>query len=538
MNKLTYTDKNFVFDDFIEGPFPGMTHYVSANVQHNIDKSEADMLIGYLEASHNGPIKADLPKGVTFAKVPTPREPTTIVEEKPDTNTIESIDSNGEKKADWKGYMHRRYMLTYKTHIYKPYLKQFIQNLAGKKSGDVRLLIAHEKGDKECNYEHTHVVVDFGSQRRSKDPRYFDYDNIHPHVSYIVCDAKNGSKNFYKALQYICKEDKDAKREKELLFKPMEQIVTSILEAPTLKDAIIENANSVNDVLGISRIRELRDDMPKRFHWKPHSPWQHQLITEFAVPGSEDWVDGISKPYNDRTITWIVGKKGGIGKTSISKWLCIRHPDDWRLTSDMGTSYHAATIIQGMKASGWTQHGLFINLTKSIEKQSQNRIYEYLEHIKDGHITVQKYAGKPIFYDDPHLIIFSNWFPRVNGVKKNRWDIREINEDLTFTYINQYELHKQQLEEQQYEGWGHAKQSTINDTYNAIPTIASIPLWAGNQSGAGTLTQGGSHPADAPSSSHSQAHSTQAVPRNINIYSSGTAGGTPGTTPRFELEDD
>jgi len=316
----------------------------------------------------------------------------------------------------------RRIMLTYKTWIDK---QKICLKAAewGPKNYNVKktIFIAHETGtdDKITPYKHTHVCIDIKKVFKTENERYFDIEGIHPHISFIL------EKNWWKAVQYICKEDKEAQT--MLKAHAGEMKVESIMNAESLKDAIINNMQSFNDVSGIERIYNLENKGLTRFKWEPHMPWHEEFVADFKP-------DGLLK-YNHRRVTWIVDEKGGMGKTCLTKWLFMEHPNCWLISSDMGTSRDSATIIQNALKGGWNCHGCIINLTRTSEAQRHNRIYQYMESIKDGVMTTTKYSGTTMVFDDPHLIVFSNWYPNLLDEVGNpvlsidRWDIRWISED-------------------------------------------------------------------------------------------------------------
>jgi len=99
-------------------------------------------------------------------------------------------------------------------------------------------------------------------------------------------------------------------------------------------------------------------------------------------------------------------------------------PSKFRRCGDLGTTRDGATVIEGELKSGWEAWCLFVNLARQCENHS--RMYQYLECIKDGQITTQKYQGKSLEFDEPHIVVFANWPPHVNQVSLDRWKIYEL----------------------------------------------------------------------------------------------------------------
>ena len=80
-------------------------------------------------------------------------------------------------------FQNQKVLLTYRTHISKEVI-EMVMNMVSK--GKLKACyIAHENGtsDPVTPYEHTHVVADFGRVIQSKNSRFLDVLNIHPHRS-------------------------------------------------------------------------------------------------------------------------------------------------------------------------------------------------------------------------------------------------------------------------------------------------------------------------------------------------------------------
>ena len=268
----------------------------------------------------------------------------------------------------------QRVLLTYKTWIDKKKLEDLARTKWGPKDKSKRTIyVAHETGKKTgIDYQHTHVLIDWGKVFQTKNVRYFDIDNIHPNISTVY------KQNWFKTVKYVCKDDKEAKLEMEKNSGKL--IVQNITNADTLIEAVESNLGNINDVMGIlylgnvkfhevmgiERIFGLKKPTLKRFHWEPDMQWQKEFIEEFTP----------HKSYNHRKVIWIADEKGGMGKTCLTKWLLVNHENDWMISSDMGTSRDAATIIMNSLQGGWNCHGCIINLTRTAEKQKHDRIYQ------------------------------------------------------------------------------------------------------------------------------------------------------------------
>lgn len=321
-----------------------------------------------------------------------------------------------------------KFLLTYKTHLNKEeYIKFFYQKfctlwklfdneLEPKPFEFIRL--AHESGsDEKTPYNHTHVVILLNRQFETTNPRWFDYNDIHPH---IACINKASEIHFVK--RYIAKEDpdnadlknaslKNAKKEKK------ENRVKEIWSYDTVQDALVECAgDNISNALGVIKIFEMKPNVTVLgAHEYPNQKWQTDLIEETKAKCT---------PREERKIIWYYDEVGNTGKSTLTRYLHITEPKKWYTTEDMGSSRDAATVIKNAVTTGWIGHGMIIDLPR--QARNKEKLYVSLESIKNGKITSQKYNGCTITFQKPHLIVFANWLPKTNLLSRDRWDIRRM----------------------------------------------------------------------------------------------------------------
>ena len=207
-------------------------------------------------------------------------------------------------------------------------------------------------------------------------------------------------------------------------------------------------ARSWSDVIAIDHIRRQRRPKIERFDWEPTTEW-HKEIVELndIIP-------------NNRKIMWYYEERGCTGKSAISKYMGVKFGKRWVSAGDMGTSRDAATIISRELSRGWKCHGIIINLPRQCSNHT--RMYEYIENLKDGAMTAQKYEGENIMFDSPHIVVFANFAPVVAHLSLDRWDIKKIQEDGTSLKIDTYSLLNEQLEE-----YNRATQRTTFGSFQA-----------------------------------------------------------------------
>lgn len=215
-----------------------------------------------------------------------------------------------------------RYHLTYASHLDIERYKVFIKS---KSPGGVHLLsIVHEEGDAEekdaTPYEHTHVFVWFKNRLDSINPRFFDFDEIHPNIKSraskrwmktIVLKYHLGHKTKANGRKYFI-EPVELYQEGVEDFRFEEDLIRSVAAAPTTLDAFdiagVE-VKSISDVIAIrSNIGKEKD-----ITFQPVHGINPQAFKPYSGP---EW--------NDKTHALVIRGPPGIGKT---QWVGHHYPN-------------------------------------------------------------------------------------------------------------------------------------------------------------------------------------------------------------------
>jgi len=321
-------------------------------------------------------------------------EPITLVEP---TSFDEQLVDTREIEAEGKAFyaQNQRFFLTYKTHLSKELVRTFFGDRNAKE-----VIVAHEAASSETNYEHSHVFVDFGKRFQSANARVFDINGIHPNIKAI----KSG-KHLENIWAYLCKEDK----ENEYLLDRLTQqtLFDKVSACKTVQDAM-RLAKTPGDATGLATMfgfRQLEKPEPQPLNYD----WQNELLEE------------ILKAPHPRKIIWYYDATGGTGKTTFSN-----HVTDSNLglcLAQFGGDRDAGQLIAGAIENGWDGKILIADLPRQGEHRS---IYSPLESIKNGNVTNTKYRGNVLRFNIPHVIVMSNFLPRVHEMSHDRWDIREL----------------------------------------------------------------------------------------------------------------
>ena len=141
-------------------------------------------------------------------------------------------------------------------------------------------------------------------------------------------------------------------------------------------------------------------------------PWQSEVLQFLECPDS-------------RTVYWIVGKKGGEGKSFIQDVIKKSYGTRRVFKSEINT--RKVDIAYALAREVMTCKDIFLfNLLRSDYVVS----YGVLENIKDGYLISSKYKSTVLKIKTPNVIIvFSNDFPNQNKLSSDRWKIYEIKND-------------------------------------------------------------------------------------------------------------
>lgn len=279
-----------------------------------------------------------------------------------------------------------RFLLTYSTHLPKLEYFKFLEIVNGGNHLK-ECYVAHEKASSKTDYEHTHVYVDFGRQIKSKSSRKFDFRGIHPNIKFVT------TRKVDRILRYISKEDPElAELAKKYTWQP--SIVEAIRSAKT-KDEMLKHVKRPADIFGAERIFDLtREEEPLRCaQFVPHG-WQIPLLRKLEWTADLRSIDNYWEP------------DGECGKTILIKYLVATDPTRFASIADPGPARDTATVIVTARAAGWKGHCMLVNLTRDFVER--DHIYKFLETLKDGLVTAQKYESATMVFDNPHVIVFSN----------------------------------------------------------------------------------------------------------------------------------
>ena len=174
--------------------------------------------------------------------------------------------------------------------------------------------------------------------------------------------------------------------------------------------AVLDEADSWRSVL---RNKDIALEMAKygkfaKDYFYARKPTEMELTLR---PWQQDLADECSQEADDRKIVWYFDPLGGLGKSTMAKYL-VRN--------------HDAIMVSGAKKDILlaydNQRVCIFDLSRTAEGRTS---YSAMEDIKNGLYFVTKYTSTMVTRDfNAHVIVFANWLPDMEALSQDRWDIR------------------------------------------------------------------------------------------------------------------
>ena len=168
----------------------------------------------------------------------------------------------------------------------------------------------------------------------------------------------------------------------------------------------------------------LSNEYKKALKMYRQSQVQHVPVYEHATlkPWQKEVLTFIQQPTH-REVIWVVGQKGGEGKTFLQNYIKYNYSGRRVIVTDIATSTKDIAYFLSKFPLECKDIFLFNHPCSTTETIA----YDMLEGIKDGHKVSAKYDTRGLFFKTPNtVIVFSNEFPMTGALKKDRWSIYEI----------------------------------------------------------------------------------------------------------------
>lgn len=330
------------------------------------------------------------------------------------------------------------FMLTYKCHLPKDeYREWFYENMRAKDELE-QLEMAHESGDKSHNYLHTHVVVVCKKPFITKDCHKFDY--THPNLNdglVIHCNIQPITTivHMRRSIEYLAKEDLDNFHLKRQEEKSSWEVISDLRECVNAEDLVKEmtihekhaDPMRINAMLNlVDRLGKTARDEPKSFHPREFKhPWQMRFKQMIAQKPTGRFIHWFVDPHED----------GGTGKSSFALSLWEHYPEEIVYINSSNPRSVGRILKKDIDRYKLDSIKLFIlDIPRSRSGEVRGfesfGIYDMIEDISNGIFVTDKYDSERLRWFPGHMVIFSNWYPKVCGkLSKERVKIHTIKRD-------------------------------------------------------------------------------------------------------------
>lgn len=123
------------------------------------------------------------------------------------------------------------------------------------------------------------------------------------------------------------------------------------------------------------------------------------------------------KVADDRSVMWITDQKGNSGKSKLVKYLCVNNDAIIKIPFGSAQQLRSAIVSAGPKMV------YFIDIPRTVgDDDSINNVITVVEDLKNSHVCSVMYGKyEQLFFEPPHVVIFSNAPCPVSLLSVDRW---------------------------------------------------------------------------------------------------------------------
>lgn len=146
-------------------------------------------------------------------------------------------------------------------------------------------------------------------------------------------------------------------------------------------------------------------------------PWQQRVVSRLSA---DTW--------NDRSIEWWWEPTGNVGKTALCKYLVVRPEFNALYVSGKGNDVKFA-VAAWLDANPDKRSRLIV--LWDCPRTAEDYIsYSAIEAVKNGIFFSGKYESRQCVLDNPFVLCFANYPPRLEAMSEDRWKVEDIRDYL------------------------------------------------------------------------------------------------------------
>lgn len=145
-----------------------------------------------------------------------------------------------------------------------------------------------------------------------------------------------------------------------------------------------------------------------------------------------EWEGQLLGPGNKRHIKWIADDHGNvtntggdIGKSVFCEYMQATHPRDVCYCPHVSSIKDMSTAIESALQRGWSGKIILIDVARAAQSWD---IYTVLEQLCNGSTTVAKYKSRFLYWKAEHVVVFANWYPKLDALSSDRWKLYTAND--------------------------------------------------------------------------------------------------------------
>lgn len=172
---------------------------------------------------------------------------------------------------------------------------------------------------------------------------------------------------------------------------------------------------------------------------------RHIRKIESLLPFQQTILDMNKAEEDTRTIHCIVNESGNLGKSTFITYCSVK---------GIATEIPPCNDFNGIMQMVFDLPKVgcyFFDLPKATDKKNLKGLFTGIEHVKDGKAYDPRYHMRQVYFDIPNIFIFTNTYPDLELVSRDRWKIWTINETLqlvpfnsTMPVVNNFNVYEQQ----------------------------------------------------------------------------------------------
>lgn len=125
------------------------------------------------------------------------------------------------------------------------------------------------------------------------------------------------------------------------------------------------------------------------------------------------------RKQGNRTITAVVDKVGGTGKTFLARWCALNGKAVY--IDGHGKASDIIADAYDIAKSGAKMETIIVDLTRNSD-QNRADLWAAIEEVKNGFLKDRRYAYKEMWIKPPQVFVFSNKEPDWEKLSVDRWD--------------------------------------------------------------------------------------------------------------------